>query len=99
MRIADSTLRSSRSVYGVSLFGNVRAISHSDDRRWQSADYHRLTMTASRLARKQPAQKALISVVASTIWYRRWGSEWPFRCAARPGQEADRASGQRGQAE
>src|SRR5262245_37491018 len=83
----------------VAHIGNVRAISHSDGRSGQSADYHRLTMVASRLARKPPTQNALISVVASTIWYRRWGSERPFRCASRPGQEADHAGGQRDQAE
>src|SRR5262245_2166045 len=56
-------------------------------------------MIASRLARKPPTQNALISVVASTIWYRRWGCERPFRCASRPSQETDYAGGQRDQAE
>src|SRR5262249_42696399 len=56
-------------------------------------------MIAPRLARKPPTQNALISAVASTIWYRRWGCERPFRCASRPSQEADHAGGQRDQAE
>src|SRR5262245_46610477 len=54
-------------------------------------------MIASRLARKPPTQNALISVVASTIWYRRWGSEGPFRCATRPSEETDQAGGKRDQ--